>query len=85
VSIVGWPVLGPVAGPIASRLVNKTGEGVLPSLVLGIVGAVVGGFLCTRLGATGVTGFDLYSTFVAAVGAVLVLVVYHAPLGRRAV
>jgi uncharacterized membrane protein YeaQ/YmgE (transglycosylase-associated protein family) len=85
VSIVGWPVLGPVAALIASRLVNKTGEGVLPSIVLDIVGAVVGGFLCTRLGATEVTGFDLYGMFVAAVGAVLVLVVYHAPLGRRAV
>jgi uncharacterized membrane protein YeaQ/YmgE (transglycosylase-associated protein family) len=43
----------------------------------------VGGFLFTRFGATGVTGFNLYSMFVAVVGAVVVLVLYHALVGRR--
>ena len=54
-------------------------------IVLGIVGAVVGGFLFNQIGAAGVTGFNIYSMFVAVVGAVVVLVVYHLLTGRRAV
>ena len=84
-SIIGWLVLGLIAGFIASKLVNKTGEGLVLDIVLGIVGAVVGGFLFTQFGAAGVTGFNLYSMFVAVVGAVVVLVVYHAINGRRSV
>ena len=84
-SIIGWLVLGLIAGFIASKLVNKTGEGLVLDIVLGIVGAVVGGFLFTQFGAAGVTGFNLYSMFVAVVGAVVVLVVYHAITGRRSV
>ena len=64
---------------------NKEGEGLLLDIVLGIVGAVVGGFLFNQLGAAGVTGFNIYSMFVAVVGAVIVLVIYHAVAGRRAV
>lgn len=82
-SIIGWLVLGLIAGFIGSKLVNKTGEGVVLDIVLGIVGAVVGGFLFTQFGAAGVTGFNLYSMFVAVVGAVVVLVLYHALVGRR--
>ena len=82
-SIIGWLVLGLIAGFIASKLVNKTGEGVVLDIVLGIVGAVVGGFLFTQFGAAGITGFNLYSMFVAVVGAVIVLVLYHALVGRR--
>jgi len=84
-SIIGWIVLGLIAGFIASKLVNKQGEGLLLDIVLGIVGAVVGGFLFNQLGAAGVTGFNVYSMFVAVVGAVIVLVIYHAVAGRRAV
>jgi uncharacterized membrane protein YeaQ/YmgE (transglycosylase-associated protein family) len=83
-SIIGWLVLGLVAGFIGSKLVNKTGEGLVLDIVLGVVGAVVGGFLFTQFGAVGVTGFNLYSMFVAVVGAVVVLVLYHALVGRRA-
>ena len=82
-SIIGWLVLGLIAGFIASKVVNKTGEGLVLDIVLGIVGAVVGGFLFTQFGAAGVTGFNLYSMFVAVIGAVVVLVVYHAVVGRR--
>ena len=82
-SIIGWLVLGLIAGFIASKIVNKTGEGLILDIVLGIVGAVVGGFLFTQFGAAGVTGFNLYSMFVAVIGAVVVLVVYHAVVGRR--
>jgi uncharacterized membrane protein YeaQ/YmgE (transglycosylase-associated protein family) len=76
-SILAWIVLGLVAGFIGSKLVNKTGEGVFLDIVLGIVGAVVGGFLFNQFGASGVTGLNIYSLFVAVVGAVLLLVAYH--------
>ena len=82
-SIIGWIVLGLVAGFIGSKIVNKTGEGFILDIVLGIVGAIVGGFLFTEFGATGITGFNLYSMFVAVIGAIVVLVLYHAIAGRR--
>ena len=81
-SIIGWIVLGLIAGFIASKIVNKTGEGVLLDIVLGIAGALVGGFLFAQFGAEGVTGFDLYSMFVAVIGAIVVLLLYHAVVGR---
>ena len=84
-SIIGWIVLGLIAGFIASKVVNKTGEGLVLDIVLGIVGAIVGGWLFAAFGGTGVTGFNLYSMFVAVIGAVVVLVVYHAVVGRRTV
>jgi uncharacterized membrane protein YeaQ/YmgE (transglycosylase-associated protein family) len=77
-SILAWIVLGLLAGFIGSKLVNKTGEGVVLDIVLGIVGAVVGGYLFNMMGAAGVTGVNIYSLFVAVVGAVVVLVAYHA-------
>jgi uncharacterized membrane protein YeaQ/YmgE (transglycosylase-associated protein family) len=77
-SIVAWIVLGLIAGFIGSKIVNKQGEGFALDVVLGIVGAVVGGFVFNLLGASGVTGVNLYSMLVAVVGAVIVLVVYHA-------
>jgi uncharacterized membrane protein YeaQ/YmgE (transglycosylase-associated protein family) len=83
-SILGWIVLGLIAGFIGSKVVNKRGEGLILDIVLGIVGAVVGGFLFTRFGAAGVTGFNLYSMFVAVVGAIIILVLYHAIFARRA-
>lgn len=82
-SVLGWILLGLIAGFIGSKIVNHSGQGFLLDIVLGIVGAVVGGFLFTALGATGVTGFNLYSMFVAVVGAVVVLWAYHAIAGRR--
>jgi uncharacterized membrane protein YeaQ/YmgE (transglycosylase-associated protein family) len=84
-SVIGWIVLGLIAGFIASKIVNKTGEGMILDIVLGIVGGLVGGWLFSLFGAQGVTGFNLYSMFVAVIGAIVVLVVYHAITGRRAV
>ncbi|MBV8183443.1 MAG: GlsB/YeaQ/YmgE family stress response membrane protein [Hyphomicrobiales bacterium] len=81
-SVIGWIVLGLIAGFIASKIVNRRGEGVLLDIVLGIVGALVGGFVFAQLGATGITGFNLYSMFVAVVGAVVVLLIYHMIAGR---
>jgi uncharacterized membrane protein YeaQ/YmgE (transglycosylase-associated protein family) len=83
-SILGWIVLGLIAGFIGSKVVNKQGEGLILDILLGIVGAVVGGFLFARFGAAGVTGFNLYSMFVAVIGAILILVLYHAIFRRRA-
>jgi uncharacterized membrane protein YeaQ/YmgE (transglycosylase-associated protein family) len=77
-SILAWIVLGLLAGFIGSKIVNKTGEGFVLDIVLGIIGAVVGGYLFSTLGAAGVTGVNIYSLFVAVVGSVLVLVAYHA-------
>ena len=82
-SFITWIVLGLVAGFIASKVVNKQGAGLLLDIVLGIVGAVVGGWLFVLLGAKGVSGVNLYSLLVAVVGAIVVLFVYHAI--RRAV
>ena len=81
-SILGWIILGLISGFIASKIVNRTGEGAILDIVLGIVGAVVGGWLFHAFGEAGVTGFNLYSMLVAIVGAVVVLVLYHAIAGR---
>jgi uncharacterized membrane protein YeaQ/YmgE (transglycosylase-associated protein family) len=81
-SIIAWIILGLVAGFIASKIVNHTGEGAILDIVLGIVGAVIGGFVFNAVGATGVNGFNIWSMFVAVVGAVLLLVVKHAVMGR---
>jgi len=83
-SIIAWVVLGLIAGFIGSKIVNRTGEGFLLDIVLGIVGAIVGGFVFTAFGASGVTGFNLYSMLVAVVGAIIVLVLYHAIFRRGA-
>jgi uncharacterized membrane protein YeaQ/YmgE (transglycosylase-associated protein family) len=77
-SILAWLVLGLVAGFIGSKIVNRTGEGLVLDIVLGIVGALVGGYLFSMFGAAGVTGFNVYSLFVAVVGAVLLLIAFHA-------
>jgi uncharacterized membrane protein YeaQ/YmgE (transglycosylase-associated protein family) len=82
-SIIGWLILGLIAGFIASKVVNKSGEGLLLDIILGIVGAVVGGFLFSLIGAAPVTGLNIYSMVVAVIGAIVVLLVYHAIMGRR--
>lgn len=80
-SIIGWIFLGLIAGFIASKIVNKRGEGLVLDI---IVGAVVGGWLFAFFGAEGVNGFNIYSMFVAVLGAVVVLMLYHAVTGQRA-
>jgi len=77
-SFLAWIVLGLIAGFIGSKLVNKRGEGLFLDIILGVIGAVVGGWLFGTFGARGVTGLNLYSLLVAVVGAVVVLVIYHA-------
>ena len=82
-SILAWLVLGLISGFIASKIVNHTGSGVLIDIVLGIIGAMVGGWLFVTFGAMPVTGFNIYSLVVSVVGAVVVLAIYHALFGRR--
>jgi uncharacterized membrane protein YeaQ/YmgE (transglycosylase-associated protein family) len=77
-SILAWIVLGLIAGFIGSKIVNKRGEGLFLDIILGVVGAFVGGWLFNRFGAAGVSGLNLYSLLVAVIGAIVVLVVYHA-------
>jgi uncharacterized membrane protein YeaQ/YmgE (transglycosylase-associated protein family) len=77
-SILAWIVLGVLAGFIGSKIVNKRGEGLVVDLLLGVVGAVVGGWLAGFFGLAGVTGLNLYSVAIAVVGAIVVLAVYHA-------
>jgi uncharacterized membrane protein YeaQ/YmgE (transglycosylase-associated protein family) len=82
-SILGWIVLGLIAGWIGSLIVDSGGKGPMLDIVLGIVGALVGGFIFDALGGAPVTGFNFYSLFVAIIGSVVVLVLYHAVAGRR--
>ena len=82
-SFLAWIVLGLVAGFIGSKIINRTGEGFFRDIILGVIGAVVGGWLFSVFGASGVTGLNLYSIFVAVVGSMVLLVAYHA-LFRRA-
>ena len=82
--VIAWIVVGLIAGFIGSKIVNKTGEGLVRDIVLGIIGAFVGGWIFTAMGASGVNGVNIYSIFVAVIGAVVVLVLYHAIFGRRA-
>jgi len=84
-SIIGWIVLGLIAGFIASKIVNKEGQGVVLDILLGIIGAIVGGFLFSLIGAVGVTGFNIWSMIVAIVGAIVVLLLYHAISSRSRV
>jgi len=81
--ILSWIILGLIAGFIGSKIVNKTGQGVIMDVALGVVGAVVGGFIMSVLGFGGVSGFNLYSIIVAILGAVIVLYLYHMVTGAR--
>jgi uncharacterized membrane protein YeaQ/YmgE (transglycosylase-associated protein family) len=82
-SLFAWLILGLIAGFIGSKLMNKFGSGLFLDIILGIVGTVVGGFLFSLLGSSGVNRLNLYSLLVAVVGSVLVLVIYHALVRPR--
>jgi uncharacterized membrane protein YeaQ/YmgE (transglycosylase-associated protein family) len=81
--IISWIILGLIAGFIGSKIVNRQGQGFWLDIALGIVGALVGGFLFDLFGASGVTGQNINSKIVAVVGAVVVLLIYNAVTGRR--
>ena len=81
--IISWIILGLIAGFIGSKIVDKQGQGFWLNIALGIIGALVGGFLFDIFGATGVTGLNIWSMIVAIVGSVVVLLVYNAVTTRR--
>jgi uncharacterized membrane protein YeaQ/YmgE (transglycosylase-associated protein family) len=81
--IISWIILGLIAGFIGSKIVDKQGQGFWLNIALGIIGALVGGFLFDAFGATGVTGLNIWSMIVAVVGSVVVLLVYNAVTTRR--
>ena len=82
-SVFSWIILGLVAGFIGSKIVESRGQGLWLNIALGIVGAIVGGFLFSVFGSTGVTGLNVWSMVVAIIGSVVVLLIYNAATGRR--
>ena len=82
-SILGWAIFGLITGFVASRIVNRQGEGCFINIALGLVGAMVGGFIFSEIGGSSITGFNLYSMFVAIIGAIVVLFLWHAVTGQR--
>ena len=82
-SFLGWVFFGLITGFIASKIVHQEGQGCLLNIALGVIGAFVGGFMFTQIGGQGITGFNVYSMFVAVIGAIVVLLIYHALTGRR--
>jgi uncharacterized membrane protein YeaQ/YmgE (transglycosylase-associated protein family) len=81
--IIAWIILGLIAGWIASKIMHGSGSGLMINLVLGVIGAFVGGILISALGGVGVTGFNLWSLVVAVLGAVVVLWIYNAVASRQ--
>jgi uncharacterized membrane protein YeaQ/YmgE (transglycosylase-associated protein family) len=84
--MIVWILLGLGMGLIASKIVSTTGEGTVVDVLLGIVGAVVGGWMFTLFGSTHVTGFDIdsvYSAVAAVIGAIFLLAIYHVFFRRR--
>ncbi len=82
-SVIGWIILGLIAGFVASKIVNRSGSGLVMDIIIGVFGALLGGFIFNWFGTAGISGFNLWSGFVAVVGAIILLVV--ANLFRRAV
>jgi uncharacterized membrane protein YeaQ/YmgE (transglycosylase-associated protein family) len=77
-SIVGWMGLGLAAGFIGSQLVDRNGRGILPDILLGLTGAMVGGWLYYTFGPAGVNGLNLLSHFAALICSVVILLSYYA-------
>ena len=80
--ILSWIILGLIAGFVGSKIVDRQGQGFWLNIALGIIGALVGGFLFSFFGASGVTGLNIWSMIVAIVGSVVVLLIYNAVAGR---
>jgi uncharacterized membrane protein YeaQ/YmgE (transglycosylase-associated protein family) len=84
VGIIAWIVLGAIAGFLTNMIMGG-GQGVIATIILGIVGAVVGGWLAgTVLGVADVTGINVESIVVAVIGGIVVVAVYRMLMGRRA-
>jgi uncharacterized membrane protein YeaQ/YmgE (transglycosylase-associated protein family) len=73
--IILWIIFGGIAGWIASAIMNTDSSSTMTDIIMGIIGAIVGGFIMEFFGQSGVTGFNLYSLIVAVIGAVVVIYV----------
>ena len=82
-SIISWIILGLIAGFVGGKIVNREGQGFWLNIALGIVGALVGGFLFSLFGASGITGLNIYSMIVAIICSIVVLLIYNAVTGPR--
>jgi uncharacterized membrane protein YeaQ/YmgE (transglycosylase-associated protein family) len=80
--VISWIILGLIAGFLASKIVNKTGSGLTTDIALGVVGAIVGGFLADLVLGIGVTGVNITSIIISVIGAILVLWIYHKVVAR---
>jgi uncharacterized membrane protein YeaQ/YmgE (transglycosylase-associated protein family) len=81
--VISWIILGLIAGWIGSKIVNKSGSGMVMDIALGVVGAIVGGLIFSGVfGMEGVSGLNIWSLIVAVVGAVVVLWIYHMVVAR---
>lgn len=81
--ILSWVILGLIAGFIGGKIVNRQGQGFWLNIAIGIIGALVGGFIFDLFGASGVTGLNIYSMIVAVAGSIVVLLIYNAVIGQR--
>lgn len=81
--LVAWLVLGALAGWLGSIVMKTNAEqGLLTNIIVGVIGAVVGGYIFEALGNSGVNGFNLYSLLVATIGSVIALAIYKALTGK---
>ena len=82
--IISWIVLGLIAGWLAGQFMKGGGYGVIGDIVLGIIGAVVGGFLASNLLGLDVNGVNITSILIAFIGACIVIGISRAVSGNRA-
>jgi uncharacterized membrane protein YeaQ/YmgE (transglycosylase-associated protein family) len=81
--IIAWIVVGLIAGALAKLIMpGDDPGGIIVTILLGIVGAFVGGFVVNLLGGAGVSGFNLWSIVVATLGAIILLAIYRLVAGR---
>ncbi|MDB5402278.1 MAG: GlsB/YeaQ/YmgE family stress response rane protein [Rhodopila sp.] len=82
-TIIAWLILGLIAGFLGSKIVDSSGQDLILDIVLGVVGAMVGGFLFSLAGASPVTGLNVYSLVVSVIGSIAILLLYHAIADRN--
>jgi uncharacterized membrane protein YeaQ/YmgE (transglycosylase-associated protein family) len=82
-AILYWVILGLIAGALAKFLMpGRDPGGIIITMVLGIVGAVIGGFLSTLIGFGNISGFDIRSVVIAVIGSIILLVIYRTVRGQ---
>jgi uncharacterized membrane protein YeaQ/YmgE (transglycosylase-associated protein family) len=86
IGIISWIVVGLIAGVLAKLIMpGRDPGGFLLTIVIGMIGALVGGFVVQLLGGTGLTGFSLWSILVATIGSIILLAIYRLFAGGRRV